>query len=461
MGQMGSPTPAPPPRQEKRMKALESQPKSWAESVQRYESAKKALQFTQPNPNIHSRQKGREFEELHSAWDPILAGPKSASYRDELRKKEEEKMIRAVNRGLQHDLDKSSTAYDLLTFNPKFGLTQAQADECSRQERKSGLKFIAPDKTPFDIITLKQKADMPPPKDLAHVKESEFSHKYDRNFNLVNGQYLQDNARRQQEKEQRVRDKVMQRFVETHDYHPIVAQYYDEDKELRTRDAEAEQRRVKTAQLHADVGTQSVLRSEGHAFNILTAETYHEDKVRRLDEAANARPHVHAEYRHRNAQYVDALEEMYGKKDEAAVRRRQRPERMGAHITQGFDITTGQAFGMSRDEFRHASPERQLADTVKSVSHPPVSKEILKPQTVKGKLDAIAQSDAASQSLTRIPRGPPKTTFERTMLLPPGDPAATRPQFAKSSRAPVTSAAEFLNSSRTRSEPRPELAATL
>ena len=35
-------------------------------------------------------------------------------------------MIRAVNRGLQHDLDKSSTAYDLLTFNPKFGLTQAQ-----------------------------------------------------------------------------------------------------------------------------------------------------------------------------------------------------------------------------------------------------------------------------------------------------------------------------------------------
>ena len=130
------------------------------------------------------------------------------------------------------------------------------------------------------------------------------------------------------------------------------AQYYDEDKELRTRDAEAEQRRVKTAQLHADVGTQSVLRSEGHAFNILTAETYHEDKVRRLDEAANARPHVHAEYRHRNAQYVDALEEMYGKKDEAAVRRRQRPERMGAHITQGFDITTGQAFGMSRDEFR-------------------------------------------------------------------------------------------------------------
>ena len=111
--------------------------------------------------------------------------------------------------------------------------------------------------------------------------------------------------------------------------------------------------------------------------------------------------------------------------------------------------------------YRHASPERQLADTVKSVSHPPVSKEILKPQTVKGKLDAIAQSDAASQSLTRIPRGPPKTTFERTMLLPPGDPAATRPQFAKSSRAPVTSAAEFLNSSRTRSEPRPELAATL
>ena len=41
---------------------------------------------------------------------------------------------------------------------------------------------------------------MPDVKELAHMKEGEFSHKYDRNFNVVNGEFKEDHARKIAEK---------------------------------------------------------------------------------------------------------------------------------------------------------------------------------------------------------------------------------------------------------------------
>eukprot|EP01006_Ploeotia_vitrea_P020549 TRINITY_DN52848_c0_g1_i1.p1 TRINITY_DN52848_c0_g1~~TRINITY_DN52848_c0_g1_i1.p1 ORF type:complete len:574 (-),score=75.90 TRINITY_DN52848_c0_g1_i1:814-2535(-) len=451
----------PPVASLKEKKAVQraQQPRSWKESVARYEGAKKELQFEPPLVIRHTKKAALATRKDNAQrWNPVLQVPQEPKARAAAASRAEDKLLSSINRGMQKELDVSQTGYNIINFSPKYSLTEQQVDEATVVGVRRGRKQMKPiSETNYDILNLMQVPGRHDPKsdkkDRVHKRPAVFGHYLNREWNVTSGDFYVNNEERQREKEDQVRQMVEARFVATHDLHPVLGTYYDLDKEEAIQEQENEARFQKNCQHHSDVGPTTILRSEGHAFDILNGQEHHPTRAKLLDDAKVRGVMQRTQFRNRIARFGEDLLEEEKRQQARSQTRKNHQLRVNEHVQKGYDMITNQSYGLTRDQYNNANPDDKLADSIKGLKAPSVPLTNLRKTTVGDRLaQTHAQPHPPEGTNQAKVRGPPATTFERMFNLPKAipqpPPSSSSSLMPKSSTGVVSGPASFIGSQR-------------
>eukprot|EP00667_Euglena_gracilis_P015537 EG_transcript_16169 len=361
----------------------------------------------------HTRARGRP----PNTWNPVIAAPGDVKERMALDESERQEFAKSVTRGLQRDLDVSFVTYNVLNFAPKFGLTAQQADECLHPPRTSGLRHSKPAETPFNIINLEHKTHLPPVREVSHLKHGEFRRKWDRDFNVINGNYHADNATKRQQEADHAKAVLLRRVAESEEYHPIAGRFYNDQKEAALLAQEQRLNETKKAQVHVVNHPPSAAGGEGAAFDILSGTEYDGAKCAALGVRDDARLTAIAGLRQRHAARCDAVDDLAERQEHSALLRYQRPQAAWDSVVHGHDILNGKPLGLTAGELKVCSDADRHSHTLQGRQPPPVSLRLLRPIAVSDRLAQVAERTAAAEALLAGPssRDAPLTSFEKTM----------------------------------------------
>jgi hypothetical protein len=434
--------------------------KSWGESINAILAEKRLLQFEQPKVIQRTRLHGRSWLDPDNAKpDPILQVPFSANAQKAMLENERDQLVRSINNGFQKELDRTEVPYNVLNFQPKFGLTLKQVTDSSLTSRASGLKHISPNPSvEYNILTLKadhenslqiaERRGRRIPTDAGTLKTRE--------FNVISGDYFIDNVNRRREKEEMNRTRLMENFQSTHDYHPVLGTFYDADKEATATERESTCLKLKKEMHHSDISApQCIRRSEGHAYDILTGTEFHPPKAKSFDDTQMRGVPPRVSLRNTIALNCDATEDTADRDCRRALNRKSRIESDRDRVRHGHDIITNQPYGLTTTEAKSVapSPDHMATTTVhKNVKAPPVSVQCLRAETVGSRLAKVKQiseenaKDNAAATLHQLQHvtesSLPSSSFQKILLLP----QSTRSQFVKPSRAIVSNVGDYLSS---------------
>eukprot|EP00668_Euglena_longa_P035208 GGOE01045223.1.p1 GENE.GGOE01045223.1~~GGOE01045223.1.p1 ORF type:complete len:484 (+),score=129.87 GGOE01045223.1:86-1453(+) len=433
-------TPAPPQAGRRVTTRRDGEPSSWGEALRQYEAEKRTAQVQPSQIERFTRARGRP----PCTWNPLISAPADVKERMALSLKEKNDAAKSVTQGLQRDLDASFVAYNVLNFSPKFGLTAQQADECLNPHRTSGLRQSRPVETPFNIINLQQKTHLPPVREVFHLKQGEFSQKWHRDFDVINGDYHEDNAKKRQDEADRSKVALLHRVAESEEYHPITGRYYNVQKEAALQAGEQRLLETKKAQLHVIDHPLTAAHGEGAAYNILSGKEYDSGKCEALVVRDNANLMAISELRQRHATACDRVDDRMERLERSALRRHQRPEAVWDNVSHGYDVVNAKPFGLTNGELKVCPDGDRHAQTLRGLQAPPVPLRLFRPVTVADRLQRITEkrAEAEAQESWASMHCSPLTSFEKTMNMPATFPASKQ-RFRKSAQAPVTGAADF------------------
>eukprot|EP00906_Rhabdomonas_costata_P010843 RCo015244 len=432
--------------------------RSWAEEVSQITAAKRFVGVPDPAGVQRTRRRGRQWLDPDGAKpDPILQVPVAAEAQRRLLDTERDSLIRSINRGIERELGRNAVPYDVLNFQPKLGLpAEALVDPTvvgleGGGRPAGGIRHLSPKPAvDYHILTLAKIDGVSTSPTRQTGLKVDAQRARPREFNIVSGDFYVNNAERRAERERKLRERLTAKFAATHSYHPVLGTYYDAEKEAKVVEQEKQALQDRRDNLHYGNVRQSVARSEGHAFDILTGEEWHSVKAKGFDDLAQRRVPAIAERRARIDRYCEDADALITHEQARALNRAASVGRARDLISHGHDVITNQPFCLSAtlpSSTTGSSFGNPGDEPFKQPRRSAVPLSCLQVETVGARIaKATEKARLAAEASKAPPPEPtvPRSSFEKVLLLPKLRPAAS-PQFVPSSKMVISSATDYLS----------------
>lgn len=424
------------------------QPKyaSWADEINDY-ARQKAQSAPQLEPvKRYSRKAAAGRHQDARDYDVVTCVATSPQMAEVLKARDAEQQSAQISRAISKELSSTGRGYDVVTMQPKFGLSDADVAAMAAATGESAAprknKKFHPAQYDFNILTnqslptsdskdndASSAANASSPKRKAGEEENVKKRRPlpQRQTNIINHQYIHDHDQRVAEDDKKLADRIFLVASRANRFNPISGKFTNVDEEAAAQQEQQRQEAVRREKVESHTYRVSgiVARSEGHAFDIVTNQVYNPHYVLKLEQN-NAKGVVQRASQRQTWEYQRDVEEAIRDNDVQRALNRVSDERLKEQQRRGHHVLTNQPFGLSRqEEASGASVDPTLG---KSQARPALPMATLRTESVMERLHRATEPRALTTSAVLRDSGP-RTTYERVFNAPPTPIAATISTF--------------------------------